>query len=173
MISLFLYFAILLYFARLKSRQLIEEEYFFANRSFNSWIIALTCTASWFGGAASIVTVNKTFKNGFSAYRIVAGPTIISLIVLIFLAGRIRKLKLKSQPELMEKRYNQSARKILTVIVAWYMVTWVASQMVAVGKFFSGFFEIPYRWALIICVLVVYIYSLFGGFRAVVLTDVV
>lgn len=174
LLGLLVYFGVMLYFSKKQSSgDKSTEEYFLANRSLPAWVMALTCTASWFGGAAAIVSVDKAYTNGISALGIIALPTVISLIILIFLAGRIRRLTIVSQPEIAEKRYNKTARVILSIVVAWYMLTWASSQMVAAGQFFSGFFGISYVTGLLICVGVVYIYALFGGFRAVVMTDVI
>lgn len=51
------------------------------------------------------------------------------------------------------------------------MVIGSAVQIIVVGKFFHAFFNISYGTGAILGTLIVLIYSLFGGFKGVVLTE--
>jgi SSS family solute:Na+ symporter len=148
-----------------------EIDYFLANRTFPAWILAISYAASWFGGSSAIISADKAYAGGWSAYFVMGGPTIVSGIVLLFLAKRIRIFGPLSQPEMMEARYNRSARIIQSAIIFWYMITWAASQMIGAATFFSGFFGTSYTFALFAVVIVVWFYCMFGGFKSVVSTD--
>ena len=148
-----------------------ELDFFLADRKFPHWILAISFAASWFGGASALVSADKAYTGGWSAYFVMGGPTIVSSLVLLSLAGRIRFLGPISQPEITENRYSKTARIIQSVIIWWYMSTWAASQMIAAAGFFSGFFNTSYVVALLILVAIVWFYCMFGGFKAVVTTD--
>ena len=45
--------------------------------------------------------------------------------------------------------------------------------MVGVGIIFSSYLEIDYTYAVILGTVIVIIYSIFGGFRGVVITDII
>jgi len=148
-----------------------ELDYFLASRTFPAWILAFSYAASWFGGASAIVSADEAFTGGWSAYFVMGGPTICSGIVLLFFAKRIRMFAPLSQPEMIEERYNRTARIIQAIIIWWYMITWAASQMIGAANFVSGYFGLTYSAALFIVVVVVWFYCMFGGFKSVVTTD--
>ncbi|MCK4804605.1 MAG: hypothetical protein KAT88_08600, partial [Spirochaetes bacterium] len=104
-----------------------EVDYFLAGRTFPAWILAFSYAASWFGGASAIISADKAFAGGWSAYFVMGGPTICSGIVLLAFAKRIRMFAPISQPEMTEARYNRTARIIQSIIIFWYMITWAAS----------------------------------------------
>jgi SSS family solute:Na+ symporter len=148
-----------------------EMDYFLASRTFPAWILAFSYAASWFGGASAIISADKGFSGGWSAYFVMGGPTICSGIVLLFLAKRIRLFGPISQPEMTEARYNRTARIIQSIIIFWYMITWAASQMIGAANFVSGIFGLTYTAGLFVVVVVVWFYCMFGGFKSVVTTD--
>jgi len=148
-----------------------EIDYFLASRTFPAWVLAFSYDASWFGGASAIISADKAYQGGWSAYFVMGGPTIVSGIVLLFLAKRIRMFGPLSQPEMTEARYSRTARIIQSIIIWWYMTTWAASQMIGAANFVSGFFGWTYTAALFSVVIVVWFYCMFGGFKSVVTTD--
>jgi SSS family solute:Na+ symporter len=171
LIFLVIYYAFIIGLSLYRRMVKSEVDYFLANRTFPAWILAFSYAASWFGGASAIVSADKAFAGGWSAYFVMGGPTICSGIVLIFFAKRIRMFAPLSQPEMTEARYNRTARIIQSIIIFWYMITWAASQMIGAANFVSGFFGMTYTAALFVVVVVVWFYCMFGGFKSVVTTD--
>lgn len=171
MVFVILYFAFIIGLSVYRRLAKTELDFFLADRKFPHWILAISFAASWFGGASAIVSADKAYAGGWSAYFVMGGPTIVSSIVLILIAKKIRLLGPLSQPEIIENRYSKPARIIMSIIIWWYMTTWAASQMIAAAGFVSGFFKITYVGALLITVGVVWFYCMFGGFKSVVTTD--
>lgn len=172
-ISVLIYFAVLLFISMRNNKHESKEDFFLAGRKFPHWALALTFVASWFGGSSAIISVDAAYKQGVSAWWILGSPSVLSVIILLFFAKAIRKVGSISQNEIMEKRYNKTAGIIVCIVVIWYMITFASSQMVAIGKFFSGIFDINYVAGIIFASVIVMIYSAVGGFRAVVLTDII
>jgi SSS family solute:Na+ symporter len=171
LIFLIIYYAFIIGLSLYRRMVKSEVDYFLAGRTFPAWILAFSYAASWFGGASAIVSADKAFAGGWSAYFVMGGPTICSGIVLVFFAKRIRMFAPLSQPEMTEARYNRTARIIQSIIIFWYMITWAASQMIGAANFVSGFFGMTYTVALFVVVVVVWFYCMFGGFKSVVTTD--
>jgi len=61
---------------------------------------------------------------------------------------------------------------MLTVFILIFMIIGASVQVIVIGKFFESYFHIHYALGATIGVLSVLFYSLFGGFKGVVLTDV-
>lgn len=171
-VFIFVYFAVLLYFGVKGRKKDSSDDYFLGSRSFSPWVLALTFIASWYGGSSCIVSSNEAFKSGISSFWIISAPNALAPFILIFFAIWIRNLRITSMVEAADKRYKSPAvNGVLTFIVAWYMITFAASQVVAMGKFFSAYFGFSYAAVCLLGTIVVMIYAFFGGFRGVVLTD--
>lgn len=76
-----------------------------------------------------------------------------------------------SQPQLMEQRYNSTVSLLLTIFIIIFMVIASAVQVIVIGKFFHAFFDMSYAMGATLGTVIVLTYSLFGGFKGVVLTD--
>ena len=70
---------------------------------------------------------------------------------------------------MMEARYSRPVARLLALMILFFMLFSAASQMVAVGDFFGTFLGMGYEGG----VLAGTLYSMFGGFRGVVLTDII
>jgi SSS family solute:Na+ symporter len=86
-------------------------------------------------------------------------------------AKAIRNISTLSQPQLLEKRYNSTSALLLTIFILIFMVIGASIQVIVLGNFFESYFAINYKVGALIGMLAVLFYSLFGGFRGVVLTD--
>ena len=122
LIFLIVYYAFVIGLSLYRRMVKSEVDYFLAGRSFPAWVLAISYAASWFGGSSAIISADKAFAGGFSAYFVMGGPTICSGIVLLFLVKRIRLFGPLSQPEMMEARYSRAARIIQAIIIFWYMM---------------------------------------------------
>ncbi len=117
LVFILIYYAFVIGLSLYRKKVKTEMDYFLAGRSFPAWILAFSYAASWFGGASAIISADKAFAGGWSAYFVMGGPTIISGIVLLAFAKRIRMFAPISQPEMTEARYNRAARIIQSVII--------------------------------------------------------
>ena len=76
-------------------------------------------------------------------------------------------------PDLVELKYGRTVRHLASALIVWYMIMLAASQMVALGRFLEGFLGWPYLGCLALGTAVVLAYSVAGGLRSVVFTDIV
>ncbi|WP_045522657.1 sodium:solute symporter family protein [Neobacillus niacini] len=170
-VSLLIYFAALLVMSLWKTKNETKEDFFLAGRNFPHWALALTFVASWFGGNSALISIDQAFEEGISAWWIIGSPSVLAVLALMIFAKAIRRVGSMSQSGIMEKRYNKTSGALLSVLIVWYMITWGASQMVAISNFFSSIFGISYGLTLVICVAICIVYATIGGFRAVVFTE--
>lgn len=78
-----------------------------------------------------------------------------------------------TQGEMINARYSPLAAKLLSVMILVFMTLNAASQMVGIGNFFGTYLGMNYEIAVVVGTGIVLIYSMFGGFRGVVLTDII
>jgi SSS family solute:Na+ symporter len=170
--ALFIYFILLIIIGFFLFKKNINfETYFFGKRQLGSTLIFFTVTASWFGAASTIATVEKGIQNGFQAIWLLGIPTIVTLTIFILLNRRIRKLQFVSLPVFLNTFYGKTVAIISAVLIFFYMTVLAASQFVAWGKFVGLFIGEDYQVTILIGALIVIIYSYFGGYLSVVLTD--
>ena len=148
-----------------------SSDYFLASRQLPSWLLAITFIASWWGGGSAIDLVDHAYTDGISSFWIYGVPVLLSTFIMAFFAAKIRKTATISQPQLFANRYNQTGGLMLTFFILLFMILGTAVQVIVIGHFFQTFFNISYTTGAIIGTSIVLFYSLFGGFRGVVLTD--
>lgn len=171
LILLFLYVVFIIAIGIRNRKSKNSEDYFLASRKLPAWLLAITFIASWWGGGSAIDLVDHAFVNGLNSFWIYGVPVLISTFLLFLFAKGIRNVATISQPQIMEQRYNSTASFLLCIFIIIFMVIGTAIQIIVVGKFFHSFFNISYQMGAIIGVFIVLTYSLFGGFKGVVLTD--
>jgi SSS family solute:Na+ symporter len=148
------------------------EDFFLASRNLPAFLVFFSLSASWFGSASILVSTDQAFTTGLSSFWVMGAPAILTVLLLAFLLTRpIRRLPIVSLPDLVEMRYGRAVRHMSSVLIIWYMAVLAASQMVAIGTFLKSFLGISYFWSLVLGTCVVLVYSIFGGFLSVAITD--
>lgn len=167
------YFLLLFLISSVFSRRMKGiEDFFLASRKLSGPLVFLSLAASWFGATSLLVTVDQGFNSGVRAFWVMGVPAVVTVIILaVFFASPIRRLRFISLPELVERCYGPGVRHLAAVLIIWYMIVLAASQMVAAGNFFKGFLGTSYLAGLICGTAVVLVYSVLGGFLSVVVTD--
>jgi SSS family solute:Na+ symporter len=148
------------------------EDFFLASRNLSSWWVFLSLSASWIGATSILVTVDEACEQGVSSFWIIGLPAVLTVVLFAsFLAPLIRRSPILTLPDLVEMRYGRAVRHLASVLIVWYMVLLASSQMVALASFLKVFLSASYFACLALATAVVLIYSVFGGFLSVVLTD--
>ena len=149
------------------------EDYFLAGRQLPFWALSITFIASWWGGGSAIDLVDQGFNQGISSFWIYGMPVLFSTFLMYLFSKAIRKIGTITQPQLMEARYNKKVAFLLSLLILIFMILGVATQVVVIGNFFQSFFDIDYKIAALVGTSVVLLYSFFGGFKGVVITDII
>ena len=173
MLGLLLYFAVLLLVVTKEKKNDNVLDYFFAGRQLSFWQLSLTFIASWWGAGSAISTADLAYEDGLGAFWYYGVPVLLSTFLMILGARAIRKVGYLTQGKMLEARYSRATAKLLSIMILIFMTFSAASQMVGVGSFFGTYLGIRYELAVLIGTGIVFIYSLFGGFRGVVLTDII
>lgn len=173
LIGLLLYFVLLLFAVAKEKKNHTVLDYFFAGRSLPYWALSITFIASWWGAGSALSTADLAYEDGLGAFWYYGVPVLLSTFLMILCAGSIRRVGYLTQGRMMEARYSKATAKFLSLLVLIFMVFNAASQMVGIGDFFGSYLGLSYETAVLVGTLIVLIYSMFGGFRGVVLTDII
>lgn len=173
LIGLLLYFAGLLFAVTKEKKNHGVLDYFFAGRTLPFWALSITFIASWWGAGSAISTADLAYSDGLGAFWYYGVPVLISTFLMIVFSKSIRRVGYLTQGKMMEARYSKSVSVVLSVMILIFMTFTAASQMVGIGDFFGTYLGLNYEVAVLIGTGIVLIYSMFGGFRGVVLTDII
>lgn len=173
LVGLLIYFAVLLIAVTKEKKNHTVEDYFFAGRTLPFWALSITFIASWWGAGSAISTADLAYSDGLGAFWYYGVPVLLSTFLMILGAKGIRRVGYLTQGEMMSARYSPLAAKLLSVMILVFMTLNAASQMVGIGSFFGTYLSMNYEVAVLVGTGIVLIYSMFGGFRGVVLTDII
>ncbi len=150
-----------------------SEDYFLAGRQLPFWALSITFIASWWGGGSAVDLVNHAFEQGLGSFWIYGMPVLFSTFLMYIFAKGIRKIGTITQPQLMEERYSEKVAFMLSILILVFMIIGTTIQIIVIGNFFQIFYNIDYRAATLIGTSFVVLYSFFGGFKGVVITDII
>ena len=98
------------------SRVKTKADYLVAGRSLPAVVLVLTLLTSWIGAGSLFAGAENAYKNGFAALWQAAGGW-LGLLLIYFIAPRARKFAQFTLPDLLEVRYNQTARVLGTIAI--------------------------------------------------------
>lgn len=103
--------------ARVKTK----ADYLVAGRSLPAVVLVLTLLTSWIGAGSLFAGAENAYRNGFAALWQPAGGW-LGLLLIYFIAPRARRFARFTLPELLETRYNQTARVLATFAILFAYV---------------------------------------------------
>jgi SSS family solute:Na+ symporter/sodium/proline symporter len=98
------------------SRVKTKADYLVAGRSLPALVLVLTLLTSWIGAGSLFAGAENAYRNGFAALWLPAGGW-VGLLLIYFIAPRARKFAQFTLPDLLEARYNQTARVLGTIAI--------------------------------------------------------
>ena len=169
-----IFFIISLIVGLLSSRGIKDfTQFSVGNRSFSSFIIFATLSASFIGGGYTLGNAAKVYEEGLIYSFALLGFSLKEIVIGLFIAPKmVRYRDCLSIGDIMGKHYGLKA-KIATGFLSILLCTGIlGAQVGALSTIFNTFFNIHSMWAVWISFIVVIGYSAIGGMRAVVFTDV-
>jgi SSS family solute:Na+ symporter len=102
-----------------------KADYLVAGRSLPAFVLVFTLLSSWIGSGSLLGGAENAYKHGFVALW-QGGGGWAGLALIYFIAPRARKFAQFTIPDLLEARYNQTAR-VLGVIAVLFTYTAITS----------------------------------------------
>jgi SSS family solute:Na+ symporter len=151
-----------------------SSAYFLGGRDLSWFIVGASLFASNIGSEHLVGLAGAGASGDFP----VAQFELLASFMLLILAWVFVPIYLRTgiftMPQFLEKRYSSWARSYLTwVSIIGYVLTKIALTIMAGGIIFKALLNIDFWFGAIIVVVATGIYTLFGGLKAVVYTDMV
>jgi SSS family solute:Na+ symporter/sodium/proline symporter len=102
-----------------------KADYLVAGRSLPAFVLVFTLLSSWIGSGSLLAAAENAYRHGFAALWTAAGGW-AGLALIYFIAPRARHFAQYTIPDLLEVRYNQTAR-VLGVIAILFTYTAITS----------------------------------------------
>ena len=194
------YIVILLYFAGLVAVSLVmsrkirsSEDMFIAGRNSSWWLSGVSSYMTIFSASTFVVWGGVAYKSGLVAVSVALCLGVASFIVGKWISGKWRRFAIKSPGEFLTIRFGHETVNFYTIVgivgravhtaVALYAVSVVMCALIKVpdssifastglpGDASAGHLSI--WWALLLLGAITLVYTVAGGFLAVLMTDVI
>src|SRR6202012_304546 len=93
-----------------------KADYLVAGRSLPAFVLVFTLLSSWIGSGSLLGGAENAYKNGLVALW-QGGGGWAGLLLIYFIAPRARRSARLTIPDLLESRYNQTARGLGVIAV--------------------------------------------------------
>ena len=151
-----------------------SADFAIAGRHLPMAMIVTTTFATWFG-SETVLGIPAKFVNG-GLHGVVEDPFgagFCLILVGLFFAGKLYRMTLLTISDYYRERYGRSVEIICSIIIMVSYLGWVSAQVTALGLVFNllsgGAISMP--MGMVIGVVSILAYTLFGGMWSVAITD--
>lgn len=151
-----------------------SEDYFLAGRKLSWWLIGMSLIASNISTEHFVGMAGRGFELGLAiaSYEWMAAVTLV--LVAIFFLPRFLQAGIYTIPEFLEYRYNKAARTLMAVyILTMYVLVALSSILYSGSLAFSAIFDLNIHLVIWMIGISVGIYTVYGGLKAVVWSDLI
>ena len=151
-----------------------SADFAIAGRRLPLVMIVTTTFATWFG-SETVLGIPAKFVNGGlqSVVEDPFGAGTCLILVGLFFAGKLYRMTLLTISDYYRERYGRTVEVVCSLIIMLSYLGWVSAQVTALGLVFNvlsaGAISIP--MGMVIGVVSILAYTLFGGMWSVAVTD--
>ena len=150
-----------------------QEDFLVAGRNLGPARYMSTMAATVLGGASTIGSVRLGYVHGISGFWLCATLGAGIVILNLFLAAPLIRLRIFTVTQVLERRYNPLTRRVSAVIMFAYAVMIGVVSTLGISTVMQVFLSLPLPVAVLASGGIVIAYSTIGGMWAITLTDVV
>jgi SSS family solute:Na+ symporter len=150
-----------------------KADFLVAGRTLSWPVLVFTLLSSWIGAGSLLAGAENAYKNGFVALWQPLGGW-LGLILIALIAGRARHLAQFTIPDLLEARYNSTARVLATIAIVISYTIITSYQFIGGGDILHLIFpELARRTGLYIMAGFVIFFTAGAGMASIAYLDLV
>ncbi len=149
-----------------------QEDFMVAGRSVSTARLVGTLLCTWMGSGSLLAGAGLAANVGFSELWMAAGAW-IGIIIVFFLAGRVRRIAEFTVPDILELRYNKWARIFGTIVIVIAYTTIVGYQFRAGGFVLDLVAGIPEWQGVLLTAAFIITFTAFAGMMSIVSVDII
>ena len=157
-----------------------SSDFAIAGRNLPGWVAALSERATGESSWALLGLPGAAYATGLMETWTAIGCVLGIVLAWVFLAGRLRdeaaKYETDTFTDYIAKKHGEFGKWIRIVgsfTIVFFFFFYVGAQFIGGGKTLENLFGIDRVYGMLIVVLVVVPYTIYGGFRSVTYTDVI
>ncbi len=148
------------------------SEYFLAGQNMNRFIVAMTVLAALFSGISYLAGPAEVYRSGFGFALVVFSFFIATPFTALYVLPHFYKKGYFTAYHFLEDRFGLSIRLLASGLFIFRVLLWLGAATFAPALALKEVTGMP-LWFTILCTsLVTTVYTVFGGMRAVIWTDV-
>ncbi|WP_417388116.1 sodium:solute symporter family transporter [Gimesia sp.] len=169
-IFVYLLFSVALgiYFGRNQSRQ----EFFAAGNSMGWLPVGLSVMATLFSANSFVMYPSIAYGSGLRISLFLIAISLMAPLVLWVFIPVYARLKCQTAYEYLERRYHVSVRSLASGLFIFLRIGWMASATYAASVVLANVMQVDQVTVIIVLGVVSIFYTMLGGLRAVMWTDV-
>lgn len=148
------------------------EDYFLAGRNTHRFVIAMTLFAALFSGISYLAAPSEVFTNGFAFAWIGLSFFLATPFTAIWLLPRFYNSRYITVYHFLEERFSLSVRLFASGLFILRVSLWLAAATYAPALALREVTGLPLSFSICITGLVTTVYTMLGGMKAVIWTDV-
>jgi len=165
-------FALYIYIA-IRSKAKSTSDFYVASKGVHPVLNGMATGADWMSAASFISMAGLIAFLGYDACVYLMGWTGGYCLLAMLLAPYLRKFGKFTVSEFIGERfYSNTARMTAVLCLVVASVTYVIGQMKGIGVVFSRSLGVSYEMAIVIGMIIVFIYAVFGGMKGITNTQI-
>jgi solute:Na+ symporter, SSS family len=149
-----------------------QDDFMVAGRSVPTYKLVGTLLCTWIGSGSLLAGAGLAARVGLSELWMAAGAW-AGIILVFFLAARVRRIAQYTVPDILELRYNKWARILGTIVIVIAYTTIVGYQFRGGGFVLNLVAGIPEWQGVIITALFIILFTAFAGMVSIVSVDII
>ncbi len=149
-----------------------QEDFMVAGRKVSTAKLVGTLLCTWLGSGSLLAGAGLAANVGFSELWMAAGAW-VGIIIVFFLAGKVRGIAEFTVPDILELRYNKWARILGTFVIVIAYTTIVGYQFKAGGFVLDLVAGIPEWQGVILTAAFIVLFTAFAGMLSIVSVDII
>lgn len=151
-----------------------DTDYALAGRSLGWSVTIGTLVATMIGSSAAMGKSGTAYQYGVGILWLPIAIFVGYLIFSLFIAQRLRQANVWTVPDLLEKRFGLTVRRLSAIVLVIAVISIFGAQLIAMGIVFKLAGEplgISYQVAVLVAGVIIVFYTTLGGLYAVAFTD--
>ena len=149
-----------------------QEDFMVAGRKVPTYKLVGTLLCTWIGSGSLLAGAGLAANVGFSELWMAAGAW-VAIIIVYFLAAKVRRIAEYTVPDILELRYNKWARILGTLVIVIAYTTIVGYQFKAGGFILDLVAGIPEWKGILLTASFIILFTAFAGMMSIVSVDII
>ena len=168
-----LYLVGIVFVGVMTGRNQSRKEFFTAGGSMGWFVVGLSVMATLFSSNSFAFYPSAAFGNGLRIGMSLVAFALATWVVVKVFIPVYKRLDVATAYEYLEKRYHVSVRTLASALFVLLRIGWMASATYAASLVLASVAGVDQKMVIVVLGAVSIVYTLMGGMRAVMWTDVI